>query len=119
VLHHSKLSKGLNYVSASPGVVGERRWLWQQQQTITKTQKKWLFSPHSGVKLFSSVVRHLFFEFVPSSAITKTHVVHHSIPVNSTLSRHHNLMQSGGPLGNVSQKLKYFGLLVHFQEYNL
>jgi hypothetical protein len=46
---------------------------------------------------------------------------------------HNNLMKLGGSLGNVSPKLKktkkktllryknstYFGLLVHFQEYNL
>jgi hypothetical protein len=41
---------------------------------------------------------------------------------------HHNLMKLGGSLGNVLQKLKkktgyknliYFGLIVHFHEYNL
>jgi hypothetical protein len=35
---------------------------------------------------------------------------------------HNNLMKLGVSLGNVSQKMKnliYFGLLVHFQEYNL
>jgi hypothetical protein len=41
---------------------------------------------------------------------------------------HNNLMKLGGSLGNVPQKVEkktcyknsiYFGLLVHFQEYNL